>query len=573
MSNLYFQTEGLALMQAFSAAWKYVAPVLALLILWRCAKPLLRFRSEPEVWGWLVMQDGQQLPIHHWENIIGRARGSDIILNFASVSRSHAVLTRYDDGSWSITDIGERGAVFVNGIRVVAAAVHYGDKISLGGIEFTLSAVTNEEVREQTKARTRPVDQALPSVTLLLLTLFQFLACVRVWMACKTEYSPDVMLGFFALIAAQWLLFFLIRIMGRSGFEMETLAFFLSTLGLSVIASDAPQEIGKQLICIVGGLIIYMLISFALRNTRRAKLVRYGAAVLGVALLLYNLFFGQEINGARNWIALGSMSFQPSELVKLCFIFVGASTMDRVVSKRNVFSFIVYSVFVCGCLVLMNDFGTALIFFVTFLVVAYLRSGSVATIALAIAALVFAAVIVIWYFGNHVQSRFEGWGHAWDYPYDSRGYQQTRAMIRIAAGGLFGLGAGSGWLKAVAASDTDLVFAFISEEWGFIMAVIMVLCILVPSVFVLRSVKLGRSSFYAIAASAAAAIMTTQAILNVFGTMDLLPLTGVTFPFVSNGGSSMLCCWGLVAFIKAADMRQNASVSVKALRSEVTEDE
>ena len=90
--------------------------------------------------------------------------------------------------------------------------------------------------------------------------------------------------------------------------------------------------------------------------------------------------------------------------------------------------------------------------------------------------------------------------------------------------------------------------------------------ILVPCIFVIRSARVGRSSFYTISASAAVAVMLTQAILNIFGTMDLLPLTGVTLPFVSNGGSSMLCCWGLVAFIKGADTRQNASIAVKTLR-------
>jgi cell division protein FtsW (lipid II flippase) len=200
-----------------------------------------------------------------------------------------------------------------------------------------------------------------------------------------------------------------------------------------------------------------------------------------------------------------------------------------------------------------------------------MRSGSVATVGVALMAVAFAGVIAVVYFGDHVQRRFASWGHVWEDPLDS-GYQQTRAMIRIAVGGLFGLGPGNGWLKAVAAADTDLVFAFVSEEWGFIMAVMMVLVIAVPTVFVVRSARMGRSSFYTIAATAAAAVMSTQTILNVFGTMDLLPLTGVTFPFVSNGGSSMMCCWGLLAFVKSADMRRNASVSVKVSKEEKNEE-
>lgn len=564
--------EGLELAQAFGAVWKYLAPFVALIILWRCARPLLRFRQEPEVWAWLQLSDGQQLPVTHWESILGSSRSCDIILDFATVSRSHGVLTRYDDGSWSITDIGGKNAIYVNRRRVSVAAVKYGDKISLGGVELTLLPISKEQIREQNKERTRPVEQSLPSVTLLILTMFQFLTGLCLWMVCKPEFATRVFSGFMLLMVIEWGLFFVIRITGRSGFEIETMSFFLCTLGLSVIASDTPGEVQKQVLCILGGVLIYLIISMSLRNLNSAKLFRYIAAVGGIGLLLLNLLIGDEINGARNWIDLGFFTLQPSELVKLCFIYVGASTMDRIVSKRNVISFIIYSMFVCGCLVIMNDFGAALIFFITFLVVAYLRSGSVATIALAVTALVFAVMIVIVYFGNHVQDRFSAWGHVWEHPYD-KGYQQTKSMIRMAVGGFFGVGTGQGWLKAVAASDTDLVFAFISEEWGLVMAVIMALSLVVPAVFVLRSARVGRSSFYTISASAAVSIMLTQAILNIFGTMDLLPLTGVTLPFVSNGGSSMLCCWGLVAFIKGADTRQNASIAVKTLRAKEDKDE
>ena len=240
--------------------------------------------------------------------------------------------------------------------------------------------------------------------------------------------------------------------------------------------------------------------------------------------------------------------------------------MDRIVTKRNLISFIIYSAGICGCLALMNDFGTALIFFVAFLVIAFLRSGSFATITLACAATGFAGVMAV-RFRPHIMSRFATWGHAWEYA-QSGGYQQTRAMMCIASGGLFGLGAGNGWLKYVAAADTDLVFAFVCEEWGLILGVIAVAAIIVLGVFVVRSCIVGRSSFYTIGACAAVAILLTQTILNVFGTMDLLPLTGVTFPFVSNGGSSMLSAWGLLAFIKAADTRQNASFAVKTARAE-----
>ena len=567
--NEYFQTDGAMVANVFCTVFRFVVPILAILIIWRCAKPLLRFRREPETWAWLVMPDGQQLPVTHWESIIGRSKGCDIIVNVPTVSKNHAVLTRYDDGSWSVTDIGSRGAVKVNGEAVEACAVQYGDVISLGDVEMILAPTTAEEVEEQKYFRETPSRIAIPGLTLFFLTIFQLLTAVQFCMTSDPEDMVASVTGFLVLIVIEWVLFILLKLMRRSSFEVETIAFFLSTIGIAVIASSDPSAISKQLVCIVGGILIYLTIGWSLRDLSRAKRFRYVAAVIGILLLAINLVFGREINGARNWIAIGPISFQPSELVKLCFIYVGASTMDRVVTKHNLIMFIIYSAAICGCLALMNDFGTALIFFVAFLVIAFLRSGSFATVTLACAATGFAGVIAV-RFRPHILSRFASWGHAWEYA-QSSGYQQTRAMMCIASGGLLGLGAGNGWLKYVAASDTDLVFAFVCEEWGVILGILAVIAMIVLGIFVVRSCIVGRSSFYPVGACAAVAIFMMQTILNVFGTMDLLPLTGVTFPFLSNGGSSMLSAWGLLAFIKAADTRQNASFAVRTAKAEEVE--
>ena len=569
--NAWFQDAGAGFASVFGIIWRFLAPFLVLWILWRCAKPLIRFRREPEVWGWLVMPDGSQLPVTHWENIIGRSKGSDIVVNFSTVSRSHAVLTHYGDGSWTITDIGSRGNVTVNGKKVGVKVLHYGDVISLGGVEMILAPVTAEELREQRHNRTRPASIVRPGLTLLLLTLFQLFTGLQFWMNLKTEAVTPVLTGFLILMAMEWALLLIVTLMRRRSFDVETLAFFLTTLGLSVIASCAPGEMMKQIFCIGGGLLIYLVIGWSLRELPRANKFRYAAAVGGILLLLVNLLIGEEINGAKNWISVGSMSFQPSELVKLCFIYVGASTMERIVSKRNVILFIVYTGFICLCLAVMNDFGTALIFFVTLLVICLLRGGNFATLALVGTVVGFGVLLLLFMdLPPHVLSRFKTWGHAWDDPING-GYQQVRAMMCIASGGLFGLGGGNGWLKYVAASDTDLVFALVCEESGLLIGIAAVLAIVCLGVFVVRSSAVGRSSFYTIASCSAAAVLLTQTILNVFGTMDLLPLTGVTFPFVSNGGSSMLCVWGLLAFIRSGDTRQDASFVVKAVRAKEVE--
>ena len=340
---------------------------------------------------------------------------------------------------------------------------------------------------------------------------------------------------------------------------------------MCAICTVNPGEAVKQTVAMMLGVLIFLMLGWSLRDLERAKKIRYLAVIAGVGFLVVTLLFGKEYYGAKNWLIIGGMSLQPSELSKVCFVYAGASAMDRVMNKRNILLFIAYSVLICGLLAIMNDFGTALIFFCAFLVIAYMRSGSFGTVGLAITALGYAGVLAI-DIAPHALRRFSIWRHVWEDPL-GMGYQQCRALMCIASGGLLGLGAGQGALKRVFAADSDIAFATISEEWGLVVAVMMVLCVIVLALFTLRSMLVARSSFYTIGACTAASILVIQVILNALGTVDVLPLTGVTFPFLSNGGTSMIGAWGLLAFVKAADTRQNASFAVRVNKHGGEEDE
>ncbi len=536
-------------------------PVLAAILIWRCAKPLLSFQREPEIWAWLCLPDGQRLPITHWENVIGRSKNCDIVVDIPTISRNHAVLTRYDDGSWTITDIDSKGDVIVNGEAVRISAIEPTDTITIGGLDMRVDPISRRQELYLAQLRTKASSGGYGVLNLLILTLIQILCAAGFLLGGKPEIGKDIFIGFAGIAVAQWVLFLFYMTIRRLSFEVETIAFFLCTLGMAVIATACPEETTKQLLAMIMGLVLFLGVGWSLRDLERAKKVRYLATAVGIGFLAFTLIFGKEINGAKNWVFIGSLSLQPSELSKVCFVFAGASTMDRIMNKRNLILFIAYSAVICGCLALMNDFGTALIFFGAFLVIAYLRSGSLGTIALAIAALGFAGVIAI-KIAPHALRRFTIWRHVWEDPLDM-GYQQTRALMCVASGGLFGVGAGKGYLKWEFAADSDIAFATISEEWGLIVAVMTVVCIVVLALFAVRSAGVARSSFYTIGGCTAGAILLLQAILNSLGTLDVLPLTGVTFPFVSNGGSSMLAAWGLLAFVKASDTRQNASFAVR----------
>ena len=549
------------LVEVYIGFMRWIAPALVLLILLRCCLPLLSFRREPEIWAWLYMEDGDKYAITHWENVIGRNEKCDVVVDFPTVSRNHAVLTRYDDGSWTVCDADSKSGTMVNGERGEIFAIQEDDVISVGGVDLIFAPITPRQEQRLAQLRTKASSVFDSVLNLFLLSLFQCLVCIGFLMTGQDGNGLRILLGFGGIMLCQWVLLGFYISIKRPSFEVESIAFFLCTMGMAAIATVVPGEMLKQLISMMLGVGLFLTVGWALRDLERAKQMRYVAAAVGIALLVFTLLFGESYYGAKNWIAIGPFSFQPSELSKVCFIFAGASTMDRLMDKRNLAMFIGYSVAVCGCLALMNDYGAALIFFVAFLVIAYLRSGSVGTLALAITALVLAGFVAL-QIAPHALRRFASWRHIWEMPL-AQGFQQTRALICIASGGLLGLGAGQGWMDHVFAADSDMVFATISEEWGLLLAVMMVCAIGVLAVFTVRSAIVGRSSFYTIGACTAAAIMLIQVILSALGTVDVVPLTGVTFPFVSNGGSSMMGAWALLAFVKAADTRQNGSFAVR----------
>lgn len=546
---------------SYLSVMRTVLPVIVLLLLFRCIWPLLTFRREPEIWAWLTMPDGTQIPITHWENVIGRSKACDVTIDFPTVSRNHAVLTRYDDGSWTISDAGSKDGLYVNGRKVQISAVHPRSRISIGGVEMYLQPITEKQEARQAQLRTKAASGWDSVANLLLLSVLQVSMVLGFLLSGTESEIMPIVEGFGGIFVCQWLLFLFYVTIHRVSFEVETLAFFLCTMGMAAISTVKPGEASKQLMALGLGIGLFLIIGWSLRDLERAKKFRYLASVAGVGFLLVTLVFGTEYYGAKNWLILGGMSLQPSELSKVCFVFAGASTMDRIMQKRNIIMFIAYSVLICALLALMNDFGTALIFFCSFLVIAYLRSGSVGTVALAITALAFAGILAL-QIAPHALQRFATWRHIWEDPHNA-GYQQTRALMCLASGGLLGLGPGRGKLQHIFAADSDIAFATVSEEWGLITATTTVVCIVAFACFAMRTAKVARSTFYSIGACTAAGVLVVQAMLNCLGTLDVLPFTGVPFPFLSNGGTSMIGAWGLLAFVKASDTRQNGSFAVR----------
>ena len=536
--------------------------ILAIFILIRQIRSLLQSRNPSEIWAYLGCPDGSSVPLTHWENLIGRGRGCDVIINLTGASRSHATLIRDSAGVWRYNDLNSKNGSKINGRTVKGPTVlKGGDVLTIGGSDFTLYPVSLQERManiEKRKRRTRPVS---PWPSMVALTLFQFLTVIQFKVALGDEFPANLPVAFALLCVLMWFYVIFMRTLKRTGFEMEIIAFFLSTLSLAVTASAYPGSVFKQAVCVVLGVALFFGLCWFLRDLNRAKRIIYILMGASVILLMLNLIMGTVRNGSMNWVSIGGFSFQPSELVKIVFVYVGAATLDELQQRKNLTIFMGFSVFCLGCLAIMGDFGTAIIFFVTFLVISFLRSGDFSKLILIVGAAGLMGLMVL-RFKPYVGARFASWGHVWEDP-TGGGFQQVQTMTAAASGGLPGLGAGEGNLSDIFAASTDLVFGILSEEWGIVIAILAVLCIITLGVFAVRAIIAGRSTYYSIAACAATSMFIFQAILNVFGSVDLLPLTGVTFPFVSSGGTSMIASWGLLAFLKASDTRQNASFAIK----------
>lgn len=542
---------------------RILLPILAIIIVFQCFSSMRRHRREEDALIMLVdSSNGENTPVLYWENSIGRSKGSDILIaDDPTVSRDHAVLLRRKEG-WFINDVGSKSGTYVNGnITVGRTPLKIDDIIKVGETKFIVKRTgdvnaQNVESRSWFFNRPKNKNAIKPSMLMLLIGVFLFFMAVEASLCGEVQdFQPFLIWSIFMGVS---LIFFFIssKIIKRINFELEALAIFMSGTGVMMLVRQELRQSIVQTVAMACGMVCFCVIIKLIENPDRIEKFRILLYILAIGMLVVNMLFAKVTNGAANWISIGGISVQPSEFVKVIYILVSASALDKLLTNKNLLQFIIFSVICVGALFLMSDLGTAVVFFCTFLFIAFMRSGDIKTIILAIVAAVLGATLVI-SFKSYIADRFSAWGRCFEFA-DSTGYQQARVLTYSASGGLFGVGVGNGYLKYIFASESDLVFGLLCEEMGLIVASIMVICIIALVIYARAITTRSRSTFYSISACCAAGLMLVQTSLNVFGATDILPLTGVTLPFISLGGSSMISCWGLLAFIKAADERTYA---------------
>ena len=546
------------ILELVSFGLRLCAPFVALLVVVLCFMSLSYGRRDEH--ALIALDDDDRnirYPVLFWENSIGRSRGSDIRINDLTVSRDHAVLLRRSDG-WFIADTDSKAGVYVNGEKTEGRVpVHIGDRIAIGTSVLTLSRADAQSDSKRRRVR----DKKTVSCKLILVFLTVYILMIGIE-AVINMGNYAVLMPTVGFILTSWVFYIITRaVFKRKSFELESLALLLSGSGIVLCASHDQHQALVQLAAMILGIGIFCFMLWFIEIPDRVMKWRLAISILALLLLAGTLVLGKNLNGAKNWIIIGPFSVQPSEFAKIAYIFVGASTLDQLQTKKNFFGFIIVTALCLGMLFLMSDFGTAVIFFVTFLLISFMRSGDFKTIILAVSAAAL-GVLVILTIKPYIADRFAVWGHVWEYANED-GYQQVRSLIYSASGGLFGMGISKGYLQYVFAHESDLVFALASEEMGLILAVLFALIIGGFMIYARTVTTRSRSTFYSIAACTAGGMLVFQAALNIFGVTDILPLTGVTLPFVSYGGSSMAACWGLLAFIKSADERTYSHKKIK----------
>ncbi|MDO4594852.1 MAG: FtsW/RodA/SpoVE family cell cycle protein [Tissierellia bacterium] len=326
----------------------------------------------------------------------------------------------------------------------------------------------------------------------------------------------------------------------------------LFSIGVVMIYRLDPAAGRKQLYFYIAGTIVFYITYFILKNIKRWENHTFFYFAISVLLFLVTLIFGFSSGGAKNWLNIAGFAIQPSEFIKVPFVFFIASFYARyeVFNKkpfgRFFMTFGIY--FFVAMFFLQGELGTAIIFFAVMILSQYVYDKDRKLIIFNIIAMFFGAILAYFLFG-HVRVRIMTWLDPWSV-IDDQGYQITQSLFALASGGLFGSGIGLGRPDYIPVATSDFIFPAICEEMGIFMGIAIVFIFLLLVYRAMKNSLSQQHKFYSILAFCIACLFAIQAFVIFGGVLKLIPLTGVTIPFVSSGGSSMLSGFILLSVLQ-----------------------
>ena len=339
------------------------------------------------------------------------------------------------------------------------------------------------------------------------------------------------------------------------------IANFLVSVGLVIQFRISPSVAMKQLVWIVMGMVCMIVTTLAIRRSKIWPNLWRILIVLSGVFLASAVVLGSEKFGASNWINIGIFSFQPSEFVKIMLIFVLAALLGR---ERNMKTMIIAAGYVGACLLLLllqKDLGAALLYAGTAMIMLYIATGNKLLLAGSAAGGAAGAVVAYKMF-SHVRVRVALWKNPWAM-YEKQGYQVVQGLIAIASGGLFGLGLMQSMQKSIPAAHTDYIFAVICAEFGVLFGLALLAFYLI---FIIRGAIIAmdcRNSFDAMVAIGCVSMLALQSFIIIGGVTKLIPLTGITLPFVSYGGSSILSCFFILGILEGLAVKNGDADEVE----------
>ncbi len=330
------------------------------------------------------------------------------------------------------------------------------------------------------------------------------------------------------------------------------LSCFIAQIGLIMLYRINPVYAIRQLIWFSVGLFLFFLISMMSKIWVEVKVSSFYFFAITAFLLISPLIFGMELWGSKSWIVFRDFSFQPSELAKLTFSFFLADSLKDGEIKKPLYFFSQILV-VLSLLAIARDLGGAMLFYSTALAIVFVATSRWDYTLLGFVGVICVSVIGYKLFG-HVRVRVKAWLNPWeDVP--GKGYQIVQSLFAIAEGGFFGTGLGMGRPDYIPAVTTDFIFSAFFEEFGFLCASGL---IVVYFLFIYRGIKISlsnKSSYLSLLALSITVFFGIQIFTIIGGVIKLIPMTGVTLPFMSYGGSSMVMSFISLGILNGIKMR------------------
>ena len=333
---------------------------------------------------------------------------------------------------------------------------------------------------------------------------------------------------------------------------------FLCALGVLVLYRLKPEYGMSQAVNYGVGVAAMIGCTLLIRYMPHFRLLNVPMMLAGLALLAAPLVMGVEKNDARSWISLGGFNFQPSEVVKVLMLIC----LSTLLARRKVIPAMGFAAVCVLILAMQNDFGTALVYFATALVLVFSATGSLllvgAGVGGAVAAVLAGSLILPERFSRAI-SRVDAWLDPWADP-QGKGYQLIQGLVAMVNGGLWGVGLGAGNGTVIPQHQNDSIFMVIVNEFGMIFGV-MILAVYV--LIILRGMMIAKSSrtrFHALLAAGCAAMLAVQTFVIIGGNIKLIPLTGLPLPFISLGGTAMVSSMCMIGMMQGVSARNAAGL-------------